>query len=93
MEKHKIILDTDIGSDVDDALALLFALKSDSLELRALSTVYGNTVLRAKIAKKLLDYASDDTEVYIGESTPLNSFYKKIFQKRLDSRIFLGYHS
>lgn len=48
------ILDTDIGSDVDDALALGFALRHPDLDLRAVTTVSGDAVRRARIAKKLL---------------------------------------
>jgi purine nucleosidase len=63
-----LILDTDIGSDVDDALALAFALRHPDIELRAVTTVSGDTVRRAKIAKKLLRLAGrDDIEVAAGE--------------------------
>jgi purine nucleosidase len=67
---HKIILDTDIGSDVDDALALLYALKSPEIDLRAVTTVYGPTNLRATIAKKII--GERNIPVYAGESTPLS---------------------
>jgi purine nucleosidase len=63
------ILDTDIGTDVDDALALAFALRHPGLDLRAVTTVSGNTVRRACIAKKLLMLAGrDDVEVAAGVS-------------------------
>lgn len=62
------ILDTDIGTDVDDALALAFALRHPDLDLRAVTTVSGDTVRRARIAKKLLLLAGrDDIEVAAGE--------------------------
>lgn len=62
------ILDTDIGSDVDDALALAFALRHPQLNVRAVTTVSGDTVRRARIAKKLLLLAGrDDIEVAAGE--------------------------
>ena len=32
MDKIKIIIDTDIGDDADDALAICLALKSEELE-------------------------------------------------------------
>ncbi|QPM68579.1 nucleoside hydrolase [Atribacter laminatus] len=51
----KIILDTDIGSDVDDAMALLFALHSPELDIKGVTTVYGDVRLRAEIALKLID--------------------------------------
>lgn len=61
------ILDTDIGTDVDDALALAVALRHPGLDLRAVTTVSGDTVRRARIAKKLLVLAGrDDIEVAAG---------------------------
>ncbi|MEX0749580.1 MAG: nucleoside hydrolase [Dehalococcoidia bacterium] len=62
-----LILDTDIGGDVDDALALAFAIRHPDIDLRAVTTVSGDTVRRAKIAKKLLLLAGrDDVEVAAG---------------------------
>src|SRR5213076_22366 len=61
------ILDTDIGTDVDDALALAFAVRHPALDLRAVTTVSGDTVRRARIAKKLLLLAErNDIEVAAG---------------------------
>jgi purine nucleosidase len=61
------ILDTDIGTDVDDALALAFALRHPQLELRAVTTVSGDTVRRARIAAMLLRLAGrGDIEVAAG---------------------------
>jgi purine nucleosidase len=63
-----LILDTDIGSDVDDALALAFALRHPQIRLRAVTTVSGDTRRRARIAKKLALLAGrDDVEVAAGE--------------------------
>jgi purine nucleosidase len=45
-------LDTDIGSDVDDLLALAMVLGSAELDLRAVTTVYGDTVLRARMVRR-----------------------------------------
>lgn len=52
------ILDTDIGSDVDDALALCLALVSPEIDLCGITTVYGNTHTRARIARALTRIAS-----------------------------------
>ena len=68
-----VLLDTDIGSDVDDALALalLLALR-DELDLVAVTTVTGDTALRARIASRLLAAAGrPEVEVCAGESLPL----------------------
>ena len=54
MSRRLIILDTDIGTDVDDCLALSLILASPELELLAVTTVYGDVLLRARMALKLL---------------------------------------
>ena len=49
-----ILLDTDVGSDVDDALALGLALASPELRLVAVTTVARHPERRARIAARLL---------------------------------------
>lgn len=49
-----IILDTDIGTDVDDCLALALVLSSPELRLEGVSCVYGDVDLRAAMVRKLL---------------------------------------
>jgi len=67
-----LILDTDIGTDVDDAFALAFALRHPALSLRAVTTVSGDTHRRARIAAKLLRLAGrDDIEVAAGLDAPV----------------------
>jgi purine nucleosidase len=46
-----VILDTDIGTDVDDLLALVFMAKAPEFCLEGVTTVHGDTLLRAKIAR------------------------------------------
>jgi len=52
--KIPIILDTDIGTDIDDAFALALIIKSPELELLGVTTVSGDTAARARIAAKML---------------------------------------
>jgi len=52
--RKKILIDTDIGTDVDDALALALAMKSRDVDLQAVTVVYGDVNLRSKIALKML---------------------------------------
>ena len=54
------ILDTDIGSDVDDVLALATILGSPELELRGVTTVYGDTLLRARMVARVAATAGRD---------------------------------
>ena len=70
---RKILLDTDIGTDVDDALALVLALAvPEELDLVAVTTVAGDTAVRARIASRLLAAGGRrDLEVCAGESEAL----------------------
>lgn len=49
-----LLLDTDIGTDVDDAVAVALLLASPEIDLRAVTTVSGDVNLRGQIARKLL---------------------------------------
>jgi len=69
---HRILLDTDIGTDVDDALALAFALRHPEIDPAAVTTVSGDTRLRGQIAARLLALAGrSDIEVAAGVREPL----------------------
>ena len=59
---EKIILDTDIGDDIDDALALAFAIMSGKIDLLGVTTVFKNAVQRAELACCLLG-ALDRTDI------------------------------
>lgn len=60
-----LLLDTDIGSDVDDALALALIVGSPELTLEGVTTVYGDTTLRARLARRYLRLAGANTEITI----------------------------
>ena len=53
-QRQKVIIDTDIGDDIDDAYALTLALHSPEFEILGVTTAWGNTALRAKLAARLL---------------------------------------
>lgn len=57
--KIPILLDTDIGSDIDDAFALALIVNSPELELWGVTTVSGDTQARARLAAKMLWEAGD----------------------------------
>lgn len=65
------VLDTDIGTDVDDALALVSVLGAETLQLLGITTAYVDAPLRAAMATRLLALASADHPVWAGESHPL----------------------
>jgi purine nucleosidase len=52
--KAKIIIDTDIGDDVDDAFAVGLAISSPELEILGITTAWGDTKLRARLVDRLL---------------------------------------
>ena len=62
----RLILDTDIGSDVDDALALAFCIRHPDIDLAAVTTVADDTVWRARIASTLLRLAGAQVPVAPG---------------------------
>jgi len=51
---EKVIIDTDIGDDVDDAFAVALAVKSPELEVLGITTTFGETEVRAKILDRFL---------------------------------------
>ena len=65
--RPQIILDTDIGTDVDDALALAMLLGSPGADLVGVTCVYGDTVTRARLAARLARLAGrPDLPVFAG---------------------------
>jgi inosine-uridine nucleoside N-ribohydrolase len=67
-----IIFDTDIGSDIDDALALALALQSPEVDVRAVTTVTDDTVGRSRLAWKELGlYGRRDIPLATGASETL----------------------
>lgn len=69
---HKVILDTDIGTDVDDALALAVILGSKDVEIIGITTVYGDVRLRSAIAMHLCSLLNRTIPTYLGESEPIS---------------------
>ena len=70
----KLILDTDIGTDVDDAWALALCLCSNDIDLLGVTLVHADLDTRARIALKMLKAAGRETvPVYKGLSKPLTS--------------------
>jgi purine nucleosidase len=71
---EKVIIDTDIGDDIDDAFALALAVKSPELEVLGVTTTFGDTVTRAGIAKRFLtEIGRSDIPVFAGQPTVSNN--------------------
>ena len=72
MPPKPIILDTDIGTDVDDAMALSLALASPELELVGVTTVHADAPLRARLARRMMELAGrPEVPVVASASFPL----------------------
>ena len=67
-----IILDTDIGDDIDDALALAVILNSPEYDLRGVTTVFRNAPRRVALVRRMLElWECSDVPVAAGASAPL----------------------
>jgi purine nucleosidase len=72
MSAQKLLIDTDPGQDIDDLLALLFALQREELDIRAITTVTYPATRRARLVKRLLRWLSrEDIPVAAGMDYPL----------------------
>jgi purine nucleosidase len=69
---EKVIIDTDIGDDIDDAFAIALALSSPELEILGISTTFGDTEARAKIVDRLLGEAAR-TDIPVLAGTPTHT--------------------
>lgn len=66
MTATRIFIDTDIGDDVDDALAIALAVLSPELTLTGVSTTYGNVSARQQLAVQLLQQLGAKVPVAAG---------------------------
>ena len=67
---ENVIIDTDIGDDVDDAFALAIAVKSPELQVLGVATTFGDTEARAKIVDRFLgEVGRADIPVLTGKAT------------------------
>jgi purine nucleosidase len=67
----KILLDTDIGSDIDDAVCLAYLLAQPECELLGITTVTGQADRRAMLASALCKVAGKEVPIYPGVETPM----------------------
>ena len=66
----KVILDTDIGDDIDDAWALAFVLAHQNFEPLGVTVAHGNTPARARMACKMLHLTGRGSiPVFVGRQT------------------------
>jgi purine nucleosidase len=71
--KIPVLLDTDIGSDIDDAVALAYLLAQPKCELLGVTTVTGQAKLRAKLVDAIARvFGRDNLPIYAGQEEPFN---------------------
>lgn len=74
-DRTKVIIDTDIGDDIDDAYAIALALSSPELDILGVTTAWGATDLRAKLVSRILyETGRDDIAVIAGVKTGKDVF-------------------
>jgi inosine-uridine nucleoside N-ribohydrolase len=67
-----VLFDTDIGSDIDDAVALAYLLKQPRCEIVGITTVTGDTVKRAALAEIVCRAGRrEDIPIHAGLANPL----------------------
>jgi inosine-uridine nucleoside N-ribohydrolase len=68
---EKVIIDTDIGDDIDDAFAIALALRSPELQILGITTTFGDTAERAKLLDRFLaEVGRSDIPVAAGVPSP-----------------------
>lgn len=70
-EKIKVILDTDIGTDIDDAVCLAYLLQQPHCDLLGITTVTGQPVERARLASAICMQAGRHVPVFPGAEHPI----------------------
>ena len=73
----KILLDTDIGTDVDDAVCLAYLLAQPDCELLGITTVTGQADLRAALASVLCRQAGVEVPIFPGAEQPLRGIQRQ----------------
>jgi inosine-uridine nucleoside N-ribohydrolase len=78
----KILLDTDIGTDVDDAVALAYLLSHPDCELLGITTVTGEAEKRASLASVLCKAAEKEVPIYPGADRPLQGEQRQLIAQQ-----------
>jgi purine nucleosidase len=71
-DKIKILLDTDIGSDIDDAVTLAYLLAQPRCELVGITTVTGKPVERAMVASAICKVAGNNVTIIPGAENQID---------------------
>jgi inosine-uridine nucleoside N-ribohydrolase len=86
-----VILDTDIGDDIDDTWALLMILGCPELDLRLIVTDFGNTPERTRLVAKILEHAGrTDIPIGTGVKTSENTLNQQSWTQGYDVSQYPG---
>lgn len=93
-EKIKVIIDTDLGDDIDDAFAIALTTHLKNVEILGITTVYRNVDLRSKIVLAIKDMVGGNFPVIAGHDTPLVQpvKYFNFEQKQADGRPIITHY-
>lgn len=85
---QKVIIDSDIGDDIDDAFAIALAFSSQRVQILGITTAWGDTGLRARLAERLLtDTGHATIPVAAGpETTSTNTFTQERWARQFPDR-------
>lgn len=86
--KQLVIIDTDIGDDIDDAFAVGLAVQSPEFRILGITTAFGDTRLRARLAVRMLDAVGrSDIPVIAGvETAPRAKFTQAEYAEGGDAK-------
>ncbi len=69
-DSQLVILDTDVGDDIDDVLAIGLAVASPDVKILAINSAWGNTELRTRLLDRLLrEVGREEIPVGLGVAT------------------------
>ena len=78
----KVLLDTDIGTDVDDAVALAYLLCHPDCELLGITTVTGEAEKRASLASVVCRAAGKKIPIYPGAERPMQGEQRQLIAQQ-----------
>lgn len=94
MGKMKVIIDTDPGTDIDDLLAILFALKRDELEIVGITTATYPVTQRANLIRRLChDTGKSGIPIAPGVEFPLRNLEPEETERLFNPSINMNHAS
>ena len=90
-QRQKIIIDTDIGGDIDDAFAVALALQSPEFRILGITTASGDTTMRARVVTRLLNETGrGDIPVAAGVPTGVETAHGPVDEESIRGQFRYG---